>query len=195
MTSISPGDYYEDCSYHPCLCISVDEDGDGISGISLVDGSYPRSCSIEHCGIRKLSLEEVILWKQKGPQRLSESWTPLPDKQWWWPRPLEGINPGENPSHLFESSLMFLRNNAKHLLGNPIVGWFAASGNFGEITGQPSAQAQYEVRGSLRCAKVHVEAVKEGRLWPIQRISLFLEADETPIVFDGEQVRGCGYAG
>ena len=32
-----PGDIYEDCAYHPCLCTAVD--GYGISGISLIGGS------------------------------------------------------------------------------------------------------------------------------------------------------------
>ena len=195
MTSISPGDYYEDCSYHPCLCISVDEDSDGISGISLVDGSYPRCCSIEHCDVRKLTLAEVVLWKHHGPQRMGEPWTPLPDKQWWWPKPLEGINPGNILDELFESSIRFLRNHAKDMLGYPVIGWYGASGGFSENADIPFAQVQYEVRGALSRAKIDVEAVKEGRLWPIQKISLLLQGAETPFVFEGEQVRGCGRAG
>lgn len=195
MPKIAPGDYYEDCSYHPCLCVSVDDDGDGISGISLVDGSYPRNCSVVHCGVRNLTLEEVVLWKHKGPHRLSEPWTPLPDRQWWWPRPLEGLNPGETLAHLFESSLLFLRNHARHLLGDPIVGWYATSGSFSEVMAVPSAQIHFEVKGSLCRAGVSVEAIKEGRLWPTIKISLLLVGTEIPIVFEGEQVRGCGYAG
>lgn len=51
MEVFKPGDYYEDCAYHPCLCIAVDGQG-GISGISLVDGSSPRCCDIAQCGVR-----------------------------------------------------------------------------------------------------------------------------------------------
>lgn len=33
-----PGDLFEDCRYHPCLCIEANtsEDRDGVYGISLV---------------------------------------------------------------------------------------------------------------------------------------------------------------
>lgn len=37
------GGLYEDCAYHPCLCIKVDEAGRDVTGISLIDGSLPRS--------------------------------------------------------------------------------------------------------------------------------------------------------
>jgi hypothetical protein len=40
---IKPGDYYEDCGYHPCICVSVNAEDDEILGISLVDGSYPAA--------------------------------------------------------------------------------------------------------------------------------------------------------
>ena len=66
-TSLKPGDFYEDCAYHPCLCISTDREEDNISGISLIDGSFPRSCSFVHCGVRKLSREEAMHWKFFGP--------------------------------------------------------------------------------------------------------------------------------
>lgn len=53
------GDVYEDCAYHPVWCTDVDyEDGD-IAGVSLFDGSRPRSCSIRHCAPRKLTPKEV----------------------------------------------------------------------------------------------------------------------------------------
>jgi hypothetical protein len=55
---IRVGDVYEDCSYHPVLC--TESDGDDVAGISLLDFSEPRSCSIEHCGVRVLSTDEVV---------------------------------------------------------------------------------------------------------------------------------------
>ena len=65
---LRPGDFYEDCAFHPCLCTEVDlSAGDiAISGISLVDGSYPRGCSIPGCDVRKLTLEEALQWRLFG---------------------------------------------------------------------------------------------------------------------------------
>jgi len=54
---INPGDIYEDCAYHPVLCTW--RDGDEVAGISLIDGSRPRSCSLTHCGVVKLDLAAV----------------------------------------------------------------------------------------------------------------------------------------
>jgi len=33
---LSPGDLYEDCSFHPVVCVEVDYDRDEIFGISLI---------------------------------------------------------------------------------------------------------------------------------------------------------------
>jgi hypothetical protein len=57
---IGIGDIYLDCNYHPVVCTEID-DWD-IAGISMVDGSGPRSCSIRHCGIQKLTKEETDVW-------------------------------------------------------------------------------------------------------------------------------------
>jgi hypothetical protein len=62
---IKEGDFYMDCSYHPCLCTEVD--GDDIFGISLVDGSFPRSCSVKHCAPRKLSFNQARVLRLLGP--------------------------------------------------------------------------------------------------------------------------------
>jgi len=79
-TEIRVGDYYEDCAFHPCLCISVGADGDedGLEGFSLVNGGV-RSCSARHCGVRLLTVEEAIHWKLHGPadQKLE------PKDRWW----------------------------------------------------------------------------------------------------------------
>jgi hypothetical protein len=63
--SIAPGDLYEDVFYHPCLCVGVDEETDGIWGVSLVDGSYPRSTSLRYSAPRKLSVDEAWELKRK----------------------------------------------------------------------------------------------------------------------------------
>jgi hypothetical protein len=55
------GGLYEDCAYHPCLCIEVDEAERGLIGISLMDGSLPRSCSIDHCGPEVITVHEAVL--------------------------------------------------------------------------------------------------------------------------------------
>jgi hypothetical protein len=56
---IKVGDIYEDCSYHPVLCL--ESDGFDVAGISLFDHSQPRSCSVKHCGVRKMSAQEVAI--------------------------------------------------------------------------------------------------------------------------------------
>jgi len=73
-----PGDLFEDCRFHPCLCIDGNsmDDPDGVHGISLVDGT-PTGCSIAHCNLRKLSVSEAVQWKYHGPKdRTTED-------RWW----------------------------------------------------------------------------------------------------------------
>lgn len=62
---LHPGDFYEDCAYHPCLCTGTCMGM--VEGISLVDGSFPRQCGVPQCGVRKLTLEEAIQWRFNGP--------------------------------------------------------------------------------------------------------------------------------
>ena len=82
-TDLRSGDYYEDCFFHPCLCTRVD--GDEINGVSLVDGTYPRGCSVGHCAVRKLSIAEALHWKFFGP---ADQAVP-PESQWWCENPRE----------------------------------------------------------------------------------------------------------
>ena len=77
-SDLEPGDIYEDCAYHPCLCISVSGE-DGVTGISLIDGSYPRGCDIAVCSLRKLTVEEAVKWKISGPSDVV-----LDIKYQWW---------------------------------------------------------------------------------------------------------------
>jgi hypothetical protein len=65
VDDLKPGDFYEDCAYHPCLCIGTDMGM--VEGISLVDGSFPRQCGIPQCGVRKLTFEEAVIWRMHGP--------------------------------------------------------------------------------------------------------------------------------
>ena len=79
--NLNPGDIYEDCSYHPVLCVSVDYDNDSIEGISLIDGTYPRCCSLLSCGVKKLSVEEAWKIKQFGPGDIEAK--NYIKKKWW----------------------------------------------------------------------------------------------------------------
>lgn len=87
---LKPGDFYQDCTYQPVLCTSVD--GDDINGISLVDGSTPRICSIKDCGIKKLTFAQAVDMKFNGPSDAEKAYLeamikrrliPRRDK-WWW---------------------------------------------------------------------------------------------------------------
>jgi hypothetical protein len=62
---ISPGEIYEDCAFHPVLCTR--NDGEEIEGISLIDGSFPRSCDLRHCGVVKLSVADVLIARANWP--------------------------------------------------------------------------------------------------------------------------------
>jgi hypothetical protein len=81
--ALVPGDLFEDCRYHPCLCIegNAPSDPDGVYGISLVDGT-PCGCSIRHCALRKLTVEEAVRWKYEGPDDVAV------EDHWWerWPQ-------------------------------------------------------------------------------------------------------------
>ncbi|MER6377966.1 hypothetical protein ABT255_59370 [Streptomyces mirabilis] len=62
---IQVGDIYEDCSIHPVLCTAVDEvEGVVLSGVSLIDGTFPRSCDDLHCGPIRIRVEDVMAIKQ-----------------------------------------------------------------------------------------------------------------------------------
>ena len=65
-SSIMVGAVYEDCSFHPCLCTGVDDDT--VEGISLIDGSSPRSCSQLHCGPTALSVDQATRIKANFEQ-------------------------------------------------------------------------------------------------------------------------------
>lgn len=74
---IKIGDIYEDCNYDYVLCTEVDGsywdtpfwwvkkilkrpyDDVSIYGVSLTDGSYGHGCDLDHCGVVKISPEQV----------------------------------------------------------------------------------------------------------------------------------------
>jgi hypothetical protein len=55
---------YEDCAFHPVLCTSLSVEDDEMRGISLIDGSTPRSCSPRHCGPVPLTVAEAVWIKE-----------------------------------------------------------------------------------------------------------------------------------
>jgi len=82
-SDIQPGEFYEDSAHHPCVCVGVSEHNDEIWGISLIDGSQPRSCSLNHSGVRKLTIAEVQEWKDKGPPEVRNDPKFPREKKWW----------------------------------------------------------------------------------------------------------------
>lgn len=83
---IEVGDFFEGCSFHPLLCLESNYEGGFLQGISLVDGSW-QSCSINSCGVRKLTPREAITWRLRGPQDIGPKNVPLtdwePEHRWW----------------------------------------------------------------------------------------------------------------
>lgn len=72
LPEIRPGDFYEDCRYHPMLCLGVEWDNKKrtdatLHGISLITGEE-GDCSLAHCGVVPLTLQEAVtrltLWPQ-----------------------------------------------------------------------------------------------------------------------------------
>jgi hypothetical protein len=83
MNKIKPGDFYQDCAYHPVLCTKSDYANDSIEGISLIDGSSPRLCSFINCKPRKISLRRAVQIKEKGPNKNQREHVEALNKQGW----------------------------------------------------------------------------------------------------------------
>jgi hypothetical protein len=66
---INPGDIYEDCAFHPVLCTR--NDGGVLMGISLIDATTPRTCDLKHCGVIRLSIDDVIAARADWPGYLA----------------------------------------------------------------------------------------------------------------------------
>ena len=56
---VNPGEFYEDCRYHPMLCVEANYEDDELVGISLITGDV-GSCSPTHCGVIELTVEQAI---------------------------------------------------------------------------------------------------------------------------------------
>lgn len=66
-----PGDFYEDCRYHPMVCVEVLDDEDELTGIDLLTGAL-GSCSVAHCGPVKLSPAEAVERRMKWAEYVRE---------------------------------------------------------------------------------------------------------------------------
>ena len=60
------GCIYEDCRFHPVECTAVSVEFDELQGKSLVDGSWPSSCSIANC--------DPILLNSQQARWITEHW-------------------------------------------------------------------------------------------------------------------------
>ena len=56
---LCPGAFYEDCRYHPMVCIGFNKRTDMLMGISLIDGKLGQ-CSYRYCGVRILTPAEAM---------------------------------------------------------------------------------------------------------------------------------------
>ncbi|ATE70945.1 hypothetical protein CNO08_05925 [Lysobacter capsici] len=72
--NLKVGDLYEDVFFHPCLCVGIDDEGGFAWGISLIDGSYPRTTDLYMSGIRRLTPEQAWANKMLGPEKCAEQW-------------------------------------------------------------------------------------------------------------------------
>jgi len=81
--ALKPGDIYESCSYHPVLCLGVNYKLDNIWGISLIDGTYPRACSLLHCGVRKLTPKQAWRIRMHGPLEIEARESLSSSSRWW----------------------------------------------------------------------------------------------------------------
>ena len=68
MPNIQIGEFYEDCRYHPMLCLG--KDGEDLTGLDLIDGTEGWGCSERHCGVIRLTIQEAALRKSAWPQWL-----------------------------------------------------------------------------------------------------------------------------
>jgi hypothetical protein len=79
---IEPGQLYLDRKYHPCVCIETSKFH--VWGVSLVDGSMPRTCDSREGEILNLSAQEAYLLRTAGPQAIGLP-NLVPADQAWWP--------------------------------------------------------------------------------------------------------------
>lgn len=80
---IRVGDMYMDCSYHPCIAAYASLKNDSFEGISIIDGSGPRSCSFRHCGITKITIEKAMFVRNNWEEFISPTKEFMVKNGWW----------------------------------------------------------------------------------------------------------------
>gem|GEM_PF-904857 len=168
---LKPGDIYEDSYCHPCLCVEIS--GPEVKGISLVDGSYPRSEDVRHGKLRQLSAEEAWQWRLNGPQ---DKTLDLPGR--WWQRDKPGylINPGVALENLYFFALYQVQwdPRVQQALGSPVQHeWHRVTSTIvdnGFEVGR--ANITFEIKGKNGTAPVSVVAYKIENDWAIEYLSV-----------------------
>lgn len=162
-TDIQPGDIYEDSMSHPCLCTR--KEGDELFGISLIDGSYPRSEDLKHHSIiRTLTIEEAWHWRLYGPRDKTLSVS----QRWWEPKSGALLNPAAALENLYFFALYQVEWNEDVVarLGAPILHeWHDVSALIEDRGKVGIATISFTVKGANQSGVVHVKAHKTGQDW------------------------------
>lgn len=175
---IAPGDIYEDSYGHPCLCVHITEE---IQGISLVDGSYPRTENIADHPLKKLSSTEAWEWRLNGP---SGKEVP-PAFRWWEPKPPECVNPGLHLENLYFFSLYQVEWSQKiqSLLGSIKHEWRKVESTIIDKGQDSKADIRFQVEGQNGNATVHVMAFKSKHDWLIEHLEVQVD-DQVLVLLD-----------
>ncbi len=175
---LKPGDLYEDSLKHPCLC--VNRNGTEVSGISMVDGSYPRCDDLNHTTLRRLTVEEAWHWRIHGPRDRELS----PHQQWWEKKPAYLVNPAHYLENLYFFALYQVEWNEEALqrLGSPIRHEWREIESFIEDKGSTGkAVISFRVFGSERSGRVKVEAHKTPKDWLFDDLTLEVDGEKEPL--------------
>lgn len=83
LRGIKIGDYVEDCNYQPGIVTEKYDDPAGpdygmVRIQSYVHMGMDGYCSVFHCGLRKLTADEVMTWLISGPTDVDN------DSIGWW---------------------------------------------------------------------------------------------------------------
>lgn len=171
---LKPGDVYEDSFFHPCLCMKI-EDG-VVSGISLVDGTYPRSDDLRFTHLRKLTLDEAWRWRTHGPQDRDLD----RPARWWEPKEPCQTNPALLLENLYFFALYQIEwhEGLRNLLGAPIRHeWHDVSSYIQDHGNDGTADITFRVRGQNAIGAAHVKATKNDVEWLIE--DLYVDAENS----------------
>ena len=169
ITEIKAGEFYEDSLSHPCVCIAIE--GTEIQGISLVDGTYPRSENIHYTTIRKLSITESWQWRLQGPEDKILSLY----HRWWEKKPHFLTNPGKGIENLCFFALYQIEwdERVQQLLGTPIQHeWHQVKANITDQGEQGKADLFFVVSGKIQDGAVQVQAIKNNHEWLIDQLQV-----------------------